>query len=331
MISISSLKTDYCPVHQRHPRVAPHGESVFEVASLVADPFSLLVETDDDPTFGSILSIKTNYSDYSPKRCMSTDGCVDLMKDTGDKKSTGAACIDDCSIVTSPPSSVQPVSSDEGTPGRKDSGYADPTRMVQAVSVAPMVPLVPLMVWGPCTWQAPAKKSAPKTPPGKFFDPLKLSEQHSSPQEQRQRAISELWCPPQEQRQRAKSELFCPKKECASPMHSTPAVSDPSACETALAMRQRAKSDMLWCPKKRCSFPKHAMPTASDEEWQKRISSRHASVELVKNLEEYSRCLASGRQLPPAPDATDRTISKRRWEEQVMHFRHAVKRLAKTC
>merc|ERR1712232_1013230 len=115
--------------------------------------------------------------------------------------------------------------------------------------------------------------------------------------------------------------------ECASPMHSTPAASDPSACETAFAMGQRARSDMLWCPKKRCSFPKHAMPTASDEEWQRRIASRQASVDLVKNLEEYSRCLASGCQLPSVPDATDRTISKRCWEYQVMHYRHAVKSL----
>merc|ERR1712048_378595 len=99
----------------------------------------------------------------------------------------------------------------------------------------------------------------------------------------------------------------------------------------AFAMRQPAQADKVWCPRKQCTFPKHEMPKVSDQEWQERISKRHASLELVKRLEEYSRCLTSGRQLPPAPDATDRTVSKRRWEEQVMNFRHAVKRLAISC
>jgi len=45
--------------------------------------------------------------------------------------------------------------------------------------------------------------------------------------------------------------------------------------------------------------------------------------------EEYNRCLASGLQPPVAPDANDRSISKRNWEVEVMKFRDAVKALAK--
>jgi len=72
------------------------------------------------------------------------------------------------------------------------------------------------------------------------------------------------------------------------------------------------------------------MPAASEAEWQARESKRHAAIELVMKTEEYSRCLASGRQLPTAPDATDRSLSKRSWEVEVMKFRDAVKALAKT-
>jgi len=72
------------------------------------------------------------------------------------------------------------------------------------------------------------------------------------------------------------------------------------------------------------------MPAASDAEWQARELKRHAAIELVKKTEEYSRCLASGRPLPVAPDASDRSVSKRSWEVEVMKFRDAVKALAKT-
>jgi hypothetical protein len=51
---------------------------------------------------------------------------------------------------------------------------------------------------------------------------------------------------------------------------------------------------------------------------------------LVKKSEEFCRCVASGRQLPPVPDASNSSISKRSWEAELMKFRHAVKGLAKT-
>jgi len=71
------------------------------------------------------------------------------------------------------------------------------------------------------------------------------------------------------------------------------------------------------------------MPVASEQEWQTRASKRQAAIELVKKTEEYNRCLALGLQPPVAPDASDRSISKRNWEVEVMKFRDAVKALAK--
>merc|ERR1712014_530644 len=91
-----------------------------------------------------------------------------------------------------------------------------------------------------------------------------------------------------------------------------------------------ATCDKRWCVKKQRAFPVHSMPAASEEEWQTRASKRHAAIELLKKTEEYNRCLASGCQPPLAPDAHDRSISKRNWEVEVMKFRDAVKARAKT-
>merc|ERR1712019_13476 len=81
---------------------------------------------------------------------------------------------------------------------------------------------------------------------------------------------------------------------------------------------------------KQRAFPVHSMPTASEQEWKIRASKRHAAIELVKKTEEYNCCLASGCNIPVAPDAHDRSISKRNWEVEVMKYRDAVKALAKS-
>merc|ERR1712232_457587 len=80
------------------------------------------------------------------------------------------------------------------------------------------------------------------------------------------------------------------------------------------------KQDKRWCVKKQRAFPVHSMPAASEQEWQTRASKRHAAIELVRKTEEYGCCLASGCQPPVAPDANDRSISKRSWEVEVMKF-----------
>merc|ERR1712187_529831 len=114
----------------------------------------------------------------------------------------------------------------------------------------------------------------------------------------------------------------------------------PSSSQTSTSMqptteaciqKQRVACDTRWCAKKQRAFPVHAMPAASEAEWQTRESKRHAAIELVRQTEEYSRCVASGLQLPTAPDASDRSISKRSWEVKVMKFRDAVKAMAKTA
>merc|ERR1719450_181240 len=120
-----------------------------------------------------------------------------------------------------------------------------------------------------------------------------------------------------------------PGYSCASPasIQSSTSSQSPSG---ARIKEQRVTCDTRWCTKKQRAFPVHKMPAASEAEWQARESKRHAAIELVIKTEEYSRCLASGRQLPTAPDATDRSLSKRSWEVEVMKFRDAVKALAKT-
>merc|ERR1712187_607413 len=98
----------------------------------------------------------------------------------------------------------------------------------------------------------------------------------------------------------------------------------------ACIKKQRVACDTRWCAKKQRAFPVHSMPAASEDEWQTRESKRHAAIDLVKHTEDYCRCLASACQLPVAPDAADRSISKRSWEVKVMKFRDSVKALAKT-
>lgn len=98
----------------------------------------------------------------------------------------------------------------------------------------------------------------------------------------------------------------------------------------ASTKEQRAACETRWCAKKQRAYPVHSMPVASDMEWLARSSKRQAAIDLVKKTEEYKRCLASECKLPVAPDATDRSISKRSWEVEVMKFRDSVKVLAKT-
>lgn len=93
--------------------------------------------------------------------------------------------------------------------------------------------------------------------------------------------------------------------------------------------KQRVARNVRWCAKKQRTFQVHPMPVASEETYQARVSKRQAALDLVERSEEYCRCVASGRQLPPVPDATDSSISKRSWEVELMKFRHAVKTLAK--
>jgi len=74
------------------------------------------------------------------------------------------------------------------------------------------------------------------------------------------------------------------------------------------------------------------MPPASEEEWQRRISKRRAVVSNVKETPEYKAMADSrgagehsGSPAPTTPDPNDRTISKRRWESEVMQWRTAVR------
>merc|ERR1712048_977189 len=93
-------------------------------------------------------------------------------------------------------------------------------------------------------------------------------------------------------------------------------------CEEAINKRYHA-GFQRW-------LPVHPIPAASEGEWQTRKQKRQAAVELVTKSQEYNSCLAFGCQLPQAPDPSDRTMSKRHWEVQIMKFRDAVKAMSTT-
>lgn len=78
----------------------------------------------------------------------------------------------------------------------------------------------------------------------------------------------------------------------------------------------------------RRGFPIHPMPEESDEVWHGRSEKRQAAITLVQKSQEYKSCVNAGRKLPPLPNASDRSVSKRQWEGKLMRFRDAVKALA---
>jgi len=75
---------------------------------------------------------------------------------------------------------------------------------------------------------------------------------------------------------------------------------------------------------------------ASSEDWQHREEKRKKAVVIVKATPEYQfwsaqvernpqlRC-AAGTPAPRTPDASDRAVSKRRWEQEVQSWRAALK------
>lgn len=75
---------------------------------------------------------------------------------------------------------------------------------------------------------------------------------------------------------------------------------------------------------------------ASSEDWQHREEKRRKAVVIVKATPEYQswsaqvernpqlRC-AAGTPAPRTPDASDRAVSKRRWEQEVQSWRAALK------
>lgn len=67
------------------------------------------------------------------------------------------------------------------------------------------------------------------------------------------------------------------------------------------------------------SSSSNALPEASEEEWQHRIKKRHLAVSLVRASPEYQAAKAANalEEAPRTPDPQDRTVSKRRWEEEV--------------
>lgn len=73
-------------------------------------------------------------------------------------------------------------------------------------------------------------------------------------------------------------------------------------------------------------------PQASEEDWQRRTEKRQAIIAGVKASEEYFAYTAGGvpaefgEAAPRTPEATDRGISKRQWEDHVRQWRAALRR-----
>lgn len=78
-----------------------------------------------------------------------------------------------------------------------------------------------------------------------------------------------------------------------------------------------------------------ALPEASEETWEKRIEKRRMAVAAVKASPEYQAGRghapqqgAVGTGAPGTPEPTDRTVSKRKWEEEVRLWRVALRQAA---
>merc|ERR1712048_1496250 len=76
------------------------------------------------------------------------------------------------------------------------------------------------------------------------------------------------------------------------------------------------------------SGPGPSLPDATEEVWQRRIQSRHDAVAIIKESPEYQSFTSykaeaerRGIVVPRTPDATDRSVSKRRWESKALQWR----------
>lgn len=69
------------------------------------------------------------------------------------------------------------------------------------------------------------------------------------------------------------------------------------------------------------------LPPASEEDWQHREEKRRRALMIVKASDEYqaystAKCSSPRKECEPqTPDASDRLISKRRWEQEVQQWR----------
>eukprot|EP00929_Paragymnodinium_shiwhaense_P004401 TRINITY_DN10531_c0_g1_i8.p1 TRINITY_DN10531_c0_g1~~TRINITY_DN10531_c0_g1_i8.p1 ORF type:complete len:331 (+),score=68.06 TRINITY_DN10531_c0_g1_i8:207-1199(+) len=77
------------------------------------------------------------------------------------------------------------------------------------------------------------------------------------------------------------------------------------------------------------------MPEASEEDWQRRTAKRENAIDSTKSLPEYEvfcrlrgELVHASSDVPRTPDASDRSISKRRWEEDVRQWRSAIRKVA---
>lgn len=73
------------------------------------------------------------------------------------------------------------------------------------------------------------------------------------------------------------------------------------------------------------------LPPASEEDWQHREEKRRRALVIVKATPEYTAYVAARHPTdrlkyePRTPDATDRAMSKRRWEQEVQQWRAALR------
>eukprot|EP00927_Polykrikos_kofoidii_P050572 TRINITY_DN44467_c0_g1_i1.p1 TRINITY_DN44467_c0_g1~~TRINITY_DN44467_c0_g1_i1.p1 ORF type:complete len:345 (+),score=64.04 TRINITY_DN44467_c0_g1_i1:207-1241(+) len=79
-----------------------------------------------------------------------------------------------------------------------------------------------------------------------------------------------------------------------------------------------------------------ALPEATEEDWKRRVAKRHGAVASTKATPEYvahsERTLQAGNAdarefaaIPRTPDAEDRGVSKRKWEDDIRRWRAALR------
>lgn len=75
------------------------------------------------------------------------------------------------------------------------------------------------------------------------------------------------------------------------------------------------------------------MPPATEEEWRHRTDTREYAIYLGKDTLEYQRRLMNDRrgegdeEAPRTPDARDRTLSRRKWKQEVQVWRAQLRKL----
>ena len=96
-----------------------------------------------------------------------------------------------------------------------------------------------------------------------------------------------------------------------------------------LAVSQHAAVQRLPLPPGLVTRPAEAPAAVNQEDVARRLRKRLNAVASIKQTPEYNDAYVyDGGSLPPTPDWTDLTISKRSWERSMQEWRWMLRRLS---